>query len=162
MIAATSTLAAGVNLPTTRVIIRSCKNFSNQFVSASEFRQMAGRAGRAGEGAEGTVGEAILMVEAEDERRFATEARQRVFLRGTSTGVDHHLCTGHGSTARTHALDAWCEHRNSRPRRHLVAFQHPGARFTRSKYGGQYAHLPSLTLSLRATGVRGASDSLAR
>ena len=84
VIVATTTLAAGVNLPTSRVVIRSCKNYCRGPITASDFRQMAGRAGRAGETAEGGVGEAILMVEDEAERRLAAEVR-RVFARARAS-----------------------------------------------------------------------------
>jgi len=47
MLCATSTLAAGVNLPAKRVILRSLKA-GNSSLDAGRFRQMAGRAGRAG------------------------------------------------------------------------------------------------------------------
>ncbi len=57
ILAATSTLAAGINLPAGRVLIRSL-NIGKDFLSVMQYKQMCGRAGSNG------VGESFLLVKA--------------------------------------------------------------------------------------------------
>ena len=74
VICCTPTLAAGLNLPAYRVLIRDLKRFSSfrgmDFLPVLEIQQMAGRAGRP---KYDTEGEAILLPKSESEALYAWE-----------------------------------------------------------------------------------------
>lgn len=101
ILVSTPTLAAGVNLPAKRVIIKSLYRYDgySRKIKVSEFKQMAGRAGRPGMD---EVGEAIVVVSKKD-REVAIEK----FINGEAEKVISKLAVE--SKLRFHCLSLICD-----------------------------------------------------
>jgi helicase len=98
-IVATPTLAAGINLPARRVIIRDYRRYDPNFGSVPipnlEIKQMAGRAGRP---KYDDVGEAVLLAKTEKERDFLKD----YYLLGETEAITSKL--GSEPALRNHLL----------------------------------------------------------
>lgn len=99
VVCATPTLAAGVNLPSRRTIIRDYRRYVEpygmQFLPVLEFHQMAGRAGRP---QYDRYGEAVLIAHGEDEVEVLFEE----FIRAEPERISSKLATE--PALRTHVL----------------------------------------------------------
>ncbi|XP_024986361.1 helicase and polymerase-containing protein TEBICHI [Cynara cardunculus var. scolymus] len=92
VLTATSTLAAGVNLPARRVIFRQPR-IGRDFIDGTRYRQMSGRAGRTGID---TRGESVLICKPEEVKRI-------VALVGDSC-PPLHSCLSEDKNGMTHAI----------------------------------------------------------
>ena len=97
VICATPTLAAGVNLPARRAIIRDVKRFSGRgshFIPVAEYKQCAGRAGRPGYD---QSGEALILAKTSAEvpamlRRYILAAPEPITSKlGTDSALRTHI-----------------------------------------------------------------------
>jgi helicase len=99
VITATPTLAAGINLPAWRVLVRDMRRFSSHsgmdFIPVLEIQQMCGRAGRPRYDSEG---QAILLAGSEADARYAWEN----YIKGEPERVYSKL--GVEPVLRTHVL----------------------------------------------------------
>ncbi|MEM4472290.1 MAG: DEAD/DEAH box helicase [Archaeoglobaceae archaeon] len=101
ILVATPTLAAGVNLPARRVIVKSLYRYDgySRKIKVSEFKQMAGRAGRPGMD---VIGEAIVVVGRKD-REIAIEK----YIKGEPERIISKL--GVETKLRFHCLSLICD-----------------------------------------------------
>lgn len=101
ILVATPTLAAGVNLPAKRVIIKSIYRYDghSRKIKVSEFKQMAGRAGRPGMD---EIGEAIVVVSKKDK-----ETVLQNYIKGEPEKIISKL--GVESRLRFHCLSLICD-----------------------------------------------------
>ena len=101
VICSTPTLAAGVNLPARRTILRDVKRFEEGFGAAyipvSEYKQCAGRAGRP---QYDSTGEAVLMAKTSSEARHLCEH----YINASPEPIESKL--GKESALRVHILSA--------------------------------------------------------
>lgn len=108
VICCTSTLAAGVNLPARRVILRS-PYVGRDFIGLAKYKQMIGRAGRAGLG---EIGESILVFDPRDHKKVLQllgspmEHAQSRLCEDDSKGLRNMIlsCIGLGTATTRHAL----------------------------------------------------------
>ncbi|GJN13402.1 hypothetical protein PR202_gb00096 [Eleusine coracana subsp. coracana] len=92
VLTATSTLAAGVNLPARRVIFRQPR-IGRDFIDGTRYRQMSGRAGRTGID---TKGESILVCRPEEIKRITSIIR--------SNCLPLESCLSEDKNGMTHAI----------------------------------------------------------
>lgn len=132
IICATPTLAAGLNLPAFRVIVRDLKRFSSfrgmDYLPALEIEQMLGRAGRP---KYDTEGEGILLTKTEPEAKYAWET----YILGDTEKIYSKL--GVEPVLRMHVL-ALIASGTARNRKQLMDF------FFKTFYAHQYQELSSL------------------
>ncbi|MEM2717419.1 MAG: DEAD/DEAH box helicase [Archaeoglobaceae archaeon] len=101
VLVATPTLAAGVNLPARRVIVKSIYRYDgySRRIKVSEFKQMAGRAGRPGMD---EIGEAIVIASKKDK-----EIVLKDYINGEAEKIISKL--GVESKLRFHCLSLICD-----------------------------------------------------
>jgi helicase len=132
ILAATPTLAAGINLPAWRVIIRDLKRYSRfggmDYIPVLEIHQMAGRAGRP---KWDTEGQAILMAKSESEAKHLWDN----YIKGEPEKI--HSKLGIEPVLRMHVL-ALIASGTTPTRKSLLDF------FSKTFYAHQYKDLSEL------------------